>query len=51
MDNNSAVYEKILSSVGGARKGLGSMKRLGVYSKPINNKLGYYNYEPVKKYR
>lgn len=51
MEQNSALYEKILSSVGGARKPLGGMKRLGMYNKPINNKLGFYNYEPAKKYR
>lgn len=51
MEQNSAVYEKILSSAGGNRKAIGSMKRLGMYNKPVNNKLGYYNYEPAKKYR
>lgn len=51
MESNSALYEKILSSVGGMRRPMGAMKKLGVYSKPVNNRLGYYNYEPSKKYR
>ena len=49
MESNSAVYQKILSSTGGARKPMMGMKRLGSYNKPVVNKLGYYNYMPVSK--
>lgn len=51
MNSNSAVYEKILSSAGGMKRPMTSMRRLGMYNKPVVNKLGVYNYEPVKKYR
>jgi hypothetical protein len=49
MESNSAVYQKILSSTGGARKPMMGVKKLGSYNKPVVNKLGYYNYNPVSK--